>query len=120
MSYAVPHSWGRLWWVLVRGPVLEELDEGFDRDAGFANQPAQRSLRKLAMVRNRQAPMGRLLAPQDDVATGLVVFFVAQLAECLDCRAARQDGKPAQARTSTSSSLMAGGIGSPCFARLAR
>ena len=72
------------------------------------------------MIRNRQTPVGWLGVPEDDMTAGLVVFLVAQFAECLDRRAAGQDRESAQTGTSTSSSVMAGGIGSPCFARLAR
>ncbi len=61
---------------------------------------------------------GRLT--QDDVAAGLVVNFVPEFAKRADRVAAGDDRQSRQTATSTTSSVMAGGIGSPCLDKLSK
>src|SRR5213593_3964757 len=58
--------------------------------------------------------------PQDHVAGGLVIDFVTEPLKRPHRVAARAGRKPAHGETSTNSSVIGGGIGSPCFFRLAR
>jgi hypothetical protein len=53
------------------------------------------------------------------VTAGLVVNLVAKLSKCSDGGAAGHNRQPAHTATSTISSDMDGGTGSPCLARLA-
>ena len=57
---------------------------------------------------------------QDDVAAGLMVDLVSHFLEHADSVLAGADGQAAHADTSTTSSVIGGGIGSLCFLRLAR
>jgi hypothetical protein len=43
--------------------LAKKRDELFDREARRADQRAQGSLRDLSMIRNGEAPMGRLGVP---------------------------------------------------------
>ena len=63
-----------------RAENLEQFAELFLGQAGFADQGAQRSLGQFAMIRHSETTHGRMA--EDDVAAGLVVHFVAELAEC--------------------------------------
>jgi hypothetical protein len=57
---------------------------------------------------------------QDQVTARLVIKFVADLLECSSKHLPRNTGKFAQMLTSTNSSSIDGGMGSPCFLRLSR
>lgn len=64
--------------------------------------------------------MWRILMAQYDVPTGLVVHHIAELLERPD-RFSTGDGRQAgQSGSSTVSSHIDGGIGSPCLRRLSR
>jgi len=64
--------------------------------------------------------MWRFPVSQNLVAPGLVVNLVAQLGEDADGILTGDDRESAHTATSTTSSTIGGGIGSPCLARLAR
>src|ERR1700691_3739870 len=57
---------------------------------------------------------------QNDMAGSLMVHLVAHLLKSADGLLAGANGQAAHAGISTISSLMGGGVGSPCFLRLAR
>ena len=57
---------------------------------------------------------------QNDVAPMLLVEFVSKLSECLDGLTAGNHRQFHPIATSITSSVMLGGIGSPCFFRLLR
>ncbi len=57
---------------------------------------------------------------ENDVASGLVVLFVANLRKRPNGFATGYNRQLAQRATSTVSSQMVGGIGSPCFFKLSR
>jgi hypothetical protein len=56
--------------------------------------------------------------PHYDVTAGLMVDLIAEFAQGLGHIATRDHRQSAQTATSTTSSVMAGGTGSPCLARL--
>jgi hypothetical protein len=70
------------------------------------------------MVWNGEASLPWVGVPKNDVATVLLVEFVPDLSECLDCLAARNYWQLHPLATSITSSRMLGGNGSPCFRRL--
>ena len=57
---------------------------------------------------------------QNEVAARLMIKFVPDFLERSNKGLPRNEGKPTQTFTSTISSPMEGGIGSPCFLRLSR
>jgi hypothetical protein len=71
---------------------LQESGEFFDGHARLSNQSAQRTLGEFWMIRNRQATVRRKPVPQDYVASGLVVDFVAQVGENTDRIKTRGNG----------------------------
>jgi hypothetical protein len=70
------------------------------------------------VIGHRQAPVGRIVVPEDEVAARLVVEAIADPREGADRLASRDDGQPRQMPISTTSSSIDGGMGSPCFRRL--
>lgn len=64
--------------------------------------------------------MRRVDVTQNNVAARLVIYLVADLLKDPDRLLTRNAWQPARASTSMTSSDMGGGIGSPCFLRLAR
>jgi hypothetical protein len=72
------------------------------------------------MVGNCQPPVWRVCLPKHNVATALMIECVADLAQSLDDLAARQDGELAHTMTSTISSEMEGGTGSPWACKLSK
>jgi len=89
-----------------------------DCETGLTDQGSQRALRERAMFRNYETSVRRIAVPKNNVASALTVALVAQLLECPDCLAGGDARQLAQTATSTSSSLIAGGIGSPRSLRL--
>src|ERR1017187_3854478 len=86
---------------------------------GAAPSDAQRYVfGQFLVVGNGEAPVRWIGATKNDVATVLLIEFVAGLLECLDCFAARNHWQLHPAATSMTSSRMPGGNGSPCFLRL--
>jgi hypothetical protein len=67
------------------------------------------------MVGNRKASVRRHGVSKYHVASVLDVEFVPGLSECADCIAAGHDRQFRLLVTSTTSSRMLGGKGSPCF-----
>ena len=82
----------------------------------LADQGAQSPFGEFPMIRHRQPALGRM--PQNNVAAGLMIHFVAQLTERLDRVRAGSHRQTAHAGTSTTSSLTGSGTASPCFSRL--
>src|SRR6266511_2115093 len=111
-----PHS-GR---AARRRPRTEskQFAELFPGDAGLADKGAERAFGQLAMIGNSQTPTRWM--PQDDVAASLVVHFVTEFSESFDRVCTGTDRQAVHTGTSTISSVMPPGIGSPCFLRLAR
>ena len=72
------------------------------------------------MVRNGEPSVRWLCAAENDMAPGLVVLFIADLPKGLGCLSSGDNGQSAQTVTSTVSSMIGGGTGSSCFARLSR
>jgi len=72
------------------------------------------------MIGNYEAAMGRVTATKNDVASALPITLVTELFERPNHRAGGDARKLAQTATSTSSSLILGGIGSPRSLRLSR
>jgi hypothetical protein len=70
------------------------------------------------MVGNGEASVRRVGVPENDVAAVLLIEFVSDLLECLDCIATRNHRQLHPLATSMTSSRMLGGNGSPCFRRL--
>jgi hypothetical protein len=99
---------------------LQEGHECLDRETSFANQTTQGALGELFVVRDGQATVWRVSVAENDVAAGLTIFAVADLEECSHCLATRDDRETRQIAISTVSSLIGGGIGSPCVFRLRR
>jgi len=72
------------------------------------------------MIGDYEATVRRIAMPKDDMASALPITLVTELLECPD-RLARGDARQlAQTATSTSSSLMVGGMASPRSFRLSR
>lgn len=72
------------------------------------------------MVGDCQPPVRRVCLAEDDVAPALMIEFVADLAQSLDELPARQDWEFAHTLTSTISSEMEGGTGSPWARKLSK
>ena len=86
--------------------------------ASVTDKGAERALGEFAVVGNSEAtPRGMA---QDDVATGLVVGFLADLTEGFDGVRTGTNREAAHTGTSMISSVMGLGTGSPCFSRLWR
>ena len=100
--------------------ALEQSHELIDSEAGFAEERTQRALCESAMLRNYQTPVRRISVTQDHVAAALPIALVTELLERPDRLAGGDARQLAQTATSTSSSLMAGGMGSPRSLRLSR
>lgn len=88
------------------------------RQTGLANERAERAFGQLWMIGHGQTAARSV--SKDDVAAGWMVHRVAGAPESLDRVRAGTHGQAAHTGTSTISSVMAAGIGSPCFLRLAR
>lgn len=58
--------------------------------------------------------------PKDDVVASLAVYFISESREGSHGASAGERGEFAQADTSTNSSEIGGGMGSPCASRLSR
>jgi hypothetical protein len=100
--------------------VADKRAELLHRDARLANQGAKRSFADLAMVRNGKAAMRRLRMPEDNMAAALAIDFIPEPPEGGDGFSARDPRKDAHKATSTTSSEMDGGMGSPRSCRLSR
>jgi hypothetical protein len=100
--------------------LLKKIDELGDSQARLVDDIPQRALGQFAMIRHCQPAVRWLLMAKNDVASGLVVDLVPQPPQGSDRFPAGDDRQLAQTVTSIVSSVMAGGIGSLCFARLAR
>jgi len=99
---------------------LQQSNELLDCDAGLSDQRSQRTLGDRPMVRNYKATVGWVTTPKNDVTAALPIALVPELLERSNDLAGGDARKLAQTATSTSSSLMLGGIGSPCSLRLSR
>ena len=97
---------------------LQENHELLDGETSFPDQAAQGAPGEFLVVRDRQAPVRRILVAEDDVATGLTIFAVADLDECSHRLSAGDDRETRHIAISTISSLIGGGIGSSCFFKL--
>lgn len=104
----------------VSGGALQECNEFVYGETCLPDQRTQRSLGESAVVGNHEPPMGRIAVAEHDVASALAVLFIAEAFEDSKGLATRYAGQLAQTATSTSSSLMGGGIGSPRSFRLSR
>jgi hypothetical protein len=100
--------------------VLEKRREVVGRDSSLTNQSTKRPFGKFLVVRHGQATMWFGRMSHYDVTAGLMVYFIAEFAQSLGHVAAGNYRQSAQTATSTTSSVMAGGTGSPCLARLSR
>ena len=100
--------------------VLQERGEIVGRDSSLTNQSPERPFGKFLVVGDGQAAMGFGRMAQYDVTAGLMVDFIAEFAQGLGHVATGNYRQSAQTATSTTSSVMAGGTGSPCLARLSR
>jgi len=72
------------------------------------------------VIGNYEPTVGRVAMPKNDVASALPIALVTELFERPNHFAGGDTRKLVQTATSTSSSLMLGGIGSPCSLRLSR
>ena len=86
--------------------------------ASVADKGAECALGEFAVVGNGEATARGMTL--DDVAAGLVVSFVTDLAEGFDGVSTGTDREAAHTVTSMISSVMGLGRGSPCFSRLWR
>lgn len=102
----------------MRNPRSQQRTELFLRQTGFTNERAKRAFGQFPVIRHGQ-PAARSVA-KNDIAAGLVIHDVTDALERLDRVRAGTDGQAAHAGISTISSVIPGGIGSPCFLRLAR
>jgi hypothetical protein len=98
--------------------ILKKSCELVHRKPGLSNQRPQGSFSQFFMVGNGEASVRWGGVPKNDVATVLIILFVSDLSECLDCLAARYHRQLHPLATSMTSSRMLGGNGSPCFRRL--
>ena len=104
-----------------RQPLIgaaQERAEPFHRQPHLADDRAERALRHFGMIRDDDAAVGRVPVPEDHVAATLAVERVAERTERFHDRAAGDGGALPHAQTSTSSSVIGGGTGSPCSSRL--
>ena len=95
--------------------VIRRIDPLSARPHGLRNEGA---FGQFAMIGHGQPTPIRM--SQNDVASRLVVDLITEPAESLDGLLTGADRQVAHVGTSTISSVMGGGIGSPCFLRLAR
>lgn len=99
---------------------LQQGNELIDCESGLLDQRSQRTLGDGPMIGNYEPAMGRVAMPKNGVASALPITFATELFERPNHLAGGDARKLAQTATSTSSSLMLGGIGSPCSLRLSR
>ena len=99
---------------------LEQGHKSLYGQARFPNNRPQRALGDLLVIRHREAAKWRRMLTENHVAARLVVKLVAELLQGGNQGLPRNAGQPAQRLTSTISSLMEGGTGSPCFFKLSR
>lgn len=99
---------------------LEEAGELVYGEAGFPDEAAQGALGELGMEGDGEAAVGRVLVAENDVAAGLAIEAIADAGEGFDCFAAGERRELHPTGTSTISSWMPGGIGSPWCLRLSR
>ena len=96
----------------------QQLFELINRQPHFSNDGSQCALGYFFMIRHNDAAMGRLILAKHQVAPTLPVERIAQCGERLHDLSARHDWQFAHGYTSTTSSEIGGGIGSPCASRL--
>jgi hypothetical protein len=99
---------------------LEKPCEFVHGETCFPNQRSERTFGKLFVIGNRQTPVRRIYVPDNDVASVLLVKFVSHPAKCANSVAAGYYRQFHRLETSTTSSSMPGGTGSPCLTRLFR
>ena len=98
--------------------LSESGDKLLDGDPCVSKNCTERAFRYFSMIRNSNSSVRSRNLSQDDVATTLSVNFIAESLKCSDNLAPRDDGQFAQVPTSTISSLIDGGTGSPRSSRL--
>ena len=84
--------------------MLKQIYEFGHGQPGFANQSPKRTLGELLVVRDRQTPVRRGAAPENDVAPVLLIRLLTDSAERLDRLATRDDRQLHQPVTSIISS----------------
>jgi hypothetical protein len=99
---------------------LQQRDEFIDRQAGLADECAEGALGNDPVIRDYEAPVRSIAMAKHDVAAPLAISLIPDPLERPDNLSPGDAGKLAQTATSTSSSLMDGGIGSPRALRLSR
>ncbi len=100
--------------------ALERGDELIDSESGLSEKGTQCAFGEGAVLWNDKASVRRISVPQDHVAAALAVALVTELLERPNRLAGRDARQLAQTATSTNSSLIAGGMGSPRSLRLSR
>lgn len=98
--------------------MLQQRNELFLGQARFADEGTECALGEFAVIGNGESATAGMA--QDHVAAGLVVEFVAQLAESFDHVSAGANREAAHTGTSMMASVMGDGTGSECFSRLWR
>ena len=93
----------------MKSSCSKQLVELILSEASFADEGSERAFGQFAVVGHGQTP-ARWLA-QNDMAAGLVVHFITELAESLDGVCARTDGQATHRATSTISSATGPGTG---------
>ena len=98
--------------------LSESGDKFFDGDTRMSKNSTERTFRYLSMIWNGNSSVRSRELSQDDVTTTLSVNFIAESLKSSDNLAPRDDGQFAQVPTSTISSWIGGGTGSPRSSRL--
>lgn len=99
---------------------LKEISKFLKCQTDLVNDVSQSSFGDSFVVGHSDATKRREDLPENHVAALLMVELVPDLTENFGEFAARKRRQMIQADTSTISSEMGGGTGSPCFARLSR
>lgn len=96
---------------------LQTVNKLLDCNPGVSKDCAKRAFRYFAMIGHSYSPIRSRELPQDDVTSTLAVNLIAESLKSFDNLAPGNDRQLAQP-TSTTSSLIGGGTGSPRSSRL--
>ena len=96
----------------------QERSESIHGQTCFTNDRTQCPSGYFSMIGNDNTAIRCSTEPQDHVATSLTIEFIADLSQCVGNIPSGDNRERTQILISTTSSVIAGGIGSPWASRL--
>ncbi len=100
--------------------LSEQLEEFVHGQACFSDQGAEGPFGQLPVIRDGEPALRRPTMTENDMTSRLMVHRVPEAREGANCILPGHNRQLRQSWTSTTSSVIAGGIGSACFLRLVR